>query len=496
MTAYRNLAARFERIGALNEALAILHWDHSAMMPSGGSAARASQLSVIELLAHEQLTDPAMGDLIEEAASANDLDPWQVANVTEMRRDWIRGCAIPASLVEERVAAQIACEMVWREARPANDFARVLPALERLRGVMVEVGEAKSSVTGSTLYDALLDDYEPGGTSVEIDRLFDGLVGFLPGLIDEILAHQRRRPAPLVPEGPFPQAAQQVLAQQLMAAAGFDFSHGRLDISLHPFCGGTPDDVRITTRYALNDFRRAMMAVLHETGHALYEQGLPSDWRRQPVGRARSLGVHESQSLLIEMQACRSREFLEFAAPLFREAFGGSGPAWDADNLYRLGATAERSLIRTEADEVTYPAHVILRYRLERAMLAGDLALKDLPGAWRDGMAALVGIVPPDDRDGCLQDIHWYCGLWGYFPTYTLGALTAAQLFDAAKTTEPGIPAAIAKGDFTPLLAWLRRNIHSRASSVPTATIIQDATGKALDAGIWRRHIERRYLAG
>jgi carboxypeptidase Taq len=494
MTAYRALERRFDRIGTLREALAVLHWDHASMMPAGGAKARSAQISALEVLCHELLTDSATADLLDEAEAEGALDPWQAANLAEMRRDWTHASALPTALVEARVAAELDCEMTWREARAADDFGRVLPALQRLRDLMIEVAAAKGARLGAAPYDALLDEFEPGATAASVGALFDDLVGFLPGLIGEILEHQAARPAPLAPEGPFRQAAQEALAQELMGAVGFDFEHGRLDTSLHPFCGGTPDDVRITTRYAEEDFRRAIMGVLHESGHALYEQGLPQDWRRQPVGRARSLGMHESQSLLIEMQACRSREFMEFLAPRLRTAFGGSGPAWEAENLYRLNATAARSLIRVDADEVTYPAHVILRYRLERAMLAGDLPLDDLPGAWRQGMAELIGVEPDDDRDGCLQDIHWYCGLWGYFPTYTLGALTAAQLFEAAVREDPGIPAGIAAGDFAPLVSWLRRHVHGRASSVPTAALVQEATGGPLDVGVFRRHLERRYL--
>jgi carboxypeptidase Taq len=289
---------------------------------------------------------------------------------------------------------------------------------------------------------------------------------------------------------------QRAIATRLMARLGFDFEHGRLDTSLHPFCGGTPDDVRITTRYDEGNFRGALMGVLHETGHAMYERGLPAEWRRQPVGRARGMSLHESQSLLIEMQVCRSREFQTFVAPILRETFAASGPAWEAENLYRLGTQVERSLIRVDADEVTYPAHVILRYRLEKALLSGDLALKDLPAAWNDGMKTLLGIVPPDDRQGCLQDIHWYDGAFGYFPTYTLGAMTAAQLFDAAKRADPAILPGIQKGEFAPLMTWLRANVHGKASRFSTTEIVTQATGKPLDPTIFERHLRARYVDG
>jgi carboxypeptidase Taq len=279
-----------------------------------------------------------------------------------------------------------------------------------------------------------------------------------------------------------------------MAAVGFDFEHGRLDTSLHPFCGGVPDDVRITTRYDEADFSSALMAVLHETGHALYERGLPADWRLQPVGQARGMSVHESQSLLIEMQACRGPEFIGFAAPLIREAFGGDGPAWQADNLTRHYHRVGRGLIRVDADEVTYPAHVILRYRLERAMLAGDLPLADLPAAWNEGLEALLGIRPPDDRLGCLQDIHWYDGAWGYFPTYTLGAMSAAQLYAAAQAAVPEIPEAIGRGDFAPLLGWLRENVHAKGALLSTDELLTAATGRPLDPEVFKAHLRARYL--
>ena len=237
------------------------------------------------------------------------------------------------------------------------------------------------------------------------------------------------------------------------------------------------------------------MGVLHETGHGLYEAGLPRDWRRQPVGNARGMALHESQSLLMEMQACRSDAFLEFAAPRMRAAFGKDGPAWTADNLHRLYTRVAPGYIRVDADEVTYPLHIMLRYRLERAMLAGDLKLADLPGAWNEGMRELLGIVPPDDALGCLQDIHWPDGGWGYFPTYTLGALAAAQLFAAARRANPGLLAAIGKGDFAPLLAWLRANVHGKGSLESTDQVLIEATGDRLGTAAFKAHLETRYLS-
>jgi carboxypeptidase Taq len=495
MTPYQSLEARFARLGALQEANAFLHWDSATFMPEGGAAARAEQLAALHVVCHDMLTDPALDDLLAAAAMQNDLDPWQRSNLAEMRRARVHATAVPADLVEARSKACSGCEMRWREARPASDFAAVLPALQRVLDLVRETASAKAARLGKSPYEALLDEYEPGGSVAAIDRLFDELVRRLPRLIDGALERQARAAAPLPLSGPFPIETQRRLGLELMERLGFDFAHGRLDVSLHPFCGGTPDDVRLTTRYEETNFNRALMGVLHETGHALYERGLPQAWRRQPVGHARGMSLHESQSLLVEMQACRSREFIEFLAPLLRRAFAADGPEWAPDNLYRLNTRVERSLIRVDADEVTYPAHVILRYRLERAMIARDLALKDLPAAWNEGMRALIGIAPPDDRRGCLQDIHWYDGAWGYFPTYTLGAMTAAQLFDAAKRADPAIMPGIARGDFAPLLAWLRVNVHSKGSRYGTEEIIAQATGRPLDSGTYERHLESRYLA-
>jgi carboxypeptidase Taq len=494
-TPYDTLRDRFARLGALREALAMLYWDAATNMPEGGSPSRAEQVATLKVIVHDGLNDPALPDLLAGAEGQNDLDPWQRANVAEMRRAVAHATAMPSDLVAAFARACMASEMTWRRARADSDFAAVLPAFAKVLDLVREVAAAKAARLGRSPYEALLDEYEPGGSTATIDRLFDELAAVLPGMIAEALARQAREPAPLPAPGPFPVEAQRALGLKLMAKLGFDFGHGRLDISAHPFTGGTPEDVRITTRYDERDFRQALMGVLHETGHALYELGLPRQWARQPVGEARGMAIHESQSLLVEMQVCRGREFMAFAAPLIAAAFGGTGAAWDADNLYRLGTRVQRSFIRVDADELTYPAHVMLRYRLERRLIAGEMALADLPGEWNKGMAELVGIAPPDDARGCIQDIHWYDGAWGYFPTYTLGAMNAAQLFQAARAADPAILPGIAAGEFAPLLAWLRANIHEKASSRSADRIMIEATGRPTEAAPYLAHLKARYLA-
>lgn len=494
MTAYRELEERFRRIGAIGQAISVLHWDTAAIMPTGGTAARAEQLSTLRLIQHQHLVAPEIEPLLAEAESASDeLGEWQCANLREMRRGWLHATALPGALVEAESRACSECEAVWRRSRLENDFAAVLPGLEQILRIQREIAALKAERLGTSPYEALLDQYEPGASVAEIDRLFEEIAGFLPDLIEGVLSQQVA--LPLAPASPFPIETQRRLAMRLMERIGFDFAHGRLDISAHPFCGGTPDDVRITTRYNEDDFARALMGVLHETGHALYQRGLPVEWRLQPVGRARGMAMHESQSLLLEMQVCRSRAFLTYAAPIIREAFSGDGPGWEVDALYRRQIRVRRGFIRVDADEVTYPAHVILRYRLERAMLAGDLDPAELPGAWAAAMREMLGVAPDNDREGCLQDIHWYDGNWGYFPTYTLGALIAAQLFEAARRAVPGLMQAIAKGEFAPLLGWAREQVHSKGSLMSTAALVESTSGRPLGTASFERHLRDRYLS-
>ncbi len=497
MQAYQALERRFARLSRLGGALGILNWDKEAIMPLGAATERGEQIATLSVIRHELLTAAETDELLGQAErdEAPSLDAWQAANLREMRRQHAHGTAVPVDLVEAASRAATGCEVAWRQARADSDFAGLLPRLAVVLDTQRAVGAAKGAALGLSAYDALLDQYDSGTSQAFIDPVFAELRAGLPALLAEVVEHQGRLPAPLPLPGPFPVEIQRGLGQRLMQAAGFDSSRGRLDVSTHPFCGGATDDVRITTRYDETDFSTALMGVLHETGHALYEQGRPREWLAQPVGQARGMTLHESQSLLVEMQACRGDAFLAYLAPLLRAAFGDN-PAWDAANLRRHYRQVVPGLIRVDADEVTYPAHVLLRYELEKAMVSGDLALRDLPVAFNDGLHALLGVRVPDDRRGCLQDIHWPAGLWGYFPTYTLGALTAAQLYRAALAAEPDLEAGLAAGDFTPLVRWLRRHVHERGSQVDTATLVRDATGQPLTAAIYQAHLRQRYLGG
>ncbi|WP_417831334.1 carboxypeptidase M32 [Terasakiella sp.] len=491
--AYTQLEKKFKRAEVLGEASAMLHWDMAAMMPKGGAEARAEQLALLATLRHSMMTEPALADLLDEAEVDNNLDDWQTANLYEMRRTHTHATALDEDLVEAMSRATSTCEGIWREARPDGDFARVVPALKKVLNLSRQSAQAKAQKLDCGLYDALLDQYEPGGKAADIDPIFARLEEFLPDFLQSVLEKQKGK-APIRPTGPFAIEKQEALGRKFMSALGFDFDHGRLDVSAHPFCGGVPDDIRLTTRYDENDFTSAMMGVLHETGHALYERGLPKEWRYNPVGAARGMSMHESQSLLVEMQVCRSDAFLRYAVPHMCTAFQGQGEAWNLENFIRLYREVKPGFIRVDADEVTYPAHVILRYKLERALIEGDMEIEDIPAAWNASMEKMLGIRPESDRDGCMQDIHWFDGAWGYFPTYTLGAMTAAQIFDAAQKALPSLDEDIAQGRFTRLMDWLGSNVHGQGSKLSTPELLKNATGKTLDPEVFITHLKKRYM--
>ncbi|MFV3075793.1 carboxypeptidase M32 [Niveispirillum fermenti] len=490
--AYLALERQFARRAGLQGALGILNWDSRTMMPAASAAARADQVAALEGAIHAALLDPRVDDWLDSAAgNAHLLDDWQRANLTEMRREHRLATAVPADLVEANARDAARCEVVWRTAKARNDYGLLLPHLRQVLAHQREIAAANAAVLDCGLYDALHEIYEPGSRVADYGPIFDDYAAFLPGFLAEVEAVQDQEPAPAPFQGLFDVTAQRELVQRLAGVLGFA---GRVDQSLHAFCGGATGDVRITTRLDPDNFFKALKSGLHEAGHALYEMGRPAAWAAQPVGLARGLAVHESQSLTFDMQVGRHPRFLEWLAPQLAAAFGGQGVAWTADNLRRRFRRVERSFIRVDADEVTYPAHVILRWRLEQALIQGAMDLADLPDAWNQGMRELLGITPPDTAMGCLQDIHWPSGAWGYFPTYTLGAMMAAQLFQAALTAMPDLPDRLARGDFAGLVAWLGENVHRWGRYLSTRDMMVRATGKPLDAGIFKAHLRARYL--
>ena len=495
-TAYQQLEARFRELSHLEHAQSMLNWDDASMMPAGGGEARGEALATIAGVVHRMLTDPGLAGLLDQAQSSlGRLDAWQQANLRQMRRVQRRASAVPESLVRAKQIASARCEQRWRVARPANDWASVRGLLEEVVQLSGDEAEALGEQLGLQPYDALLDGHEAETRTAEVASVFDDLKAFLPELLLRVL---ERQVEPLPLNGPFAREQQRALGEVMMAALGFDFQRGRLDVSHHPFCGGVPDDTRITTRFNDHDFLESLMAVLHETGHALYQQGLPREWRYQPVGSSLGAAVHESQSLFVEMQVSRSRAFIEFTAPIIRQHLGSDGGSagWGANNLHALAIRVQPGYIRVDADEVTYPLHIIVRFELEQRLMTGELAVVDIPEAWNESMLRHLGLSTSGDfRDGCMQDVHWFAGLFGYFPMYTLGALTAAQWFDAASRANPQLEAEIRRGDFAPLLGWLRAEIHGRGQLLSARELVKEVCGEALDARFFKAHLERRYLS-
>lgn len=491
--AYQQLCQRFRRLSRFEHLSAIAGWDMQTMMPPGGSTARGAALAELGLLRHELLTDKQVGEWLK-AAEQQSLTDTERASLNEMYRQWQQASVLPASLVEAKAIAGSRCEHAWRTQRPANDWQGFSANLREVVKLTRQEADIRASANGTSRYDALLDLYEPGMTSAQLDTIFADLKQWLPGLLQQVVEKQSHN-LPRPPTGSFPVIAQKQLGLEAMALLGFDFDHGRLDVSAHPFCGGVPQDVRITTRYHDTLFLSALMGVIHETGHARYEQNLPTDLAGLPAGLARSTAVHESQSLMLEMQLARSTQFLQLIHPRVVEAFG-TQPALEMDNFIRLAQQVKPGLIRVEADEVSYPAHVMLRYEIEQALTEGDIEVADIPALWDEKMQHYLGLDSRGNyQDGCMQDIHWTDGSFGYFPTYTLGAMYAAQLFAAFRQQHPSVTDEILRGELTPLFNWLKQNIWQHGSLLSVEQLLTNATGERLNSQFFRSHLEQRYLA-
>ncbi len=493
---YKQLEQEFKRLHAFRGALSLLRWDAAVMMPRGSADVRGEQLAALETEYHALLTSPRITRLLDRAqANAQGLTDWQIANLREMRRQRDHAIATPVSLISRLARATSRAEVQWLEARHQGRFELFAPHLEEV----VNLVRDKAALLGQALnlapYDALVDEFSPGITTTDIEAVFKALSRRLPSLIREVIGLQDAHP--LMPiTGKFPSAKQRALAVEIMKAVGFPFDRGRLDESEHPFTEGVPGDIRVTTRFDSADLFSGLLGALHETGHAMYDLGLPQEWRDQPVGRDRGMALEESQSLLIEMLVCRSRPFVAYLCPLLLKHFAVSGPEWEPENLYAHLTRVRRSLIRVDADELTYPLHILLRYDLERKLLNGELAVRDLPDAWNTGMEQRLGIRPGNDTEGCLQDIHWAVGSFGYFPSYALGAVIAVQLYDSLRAELTGLDAEIARGEFSSLFGWLRSHVHGVGAKVSVQELLKGATGKALSAAPFVRYLEGKYLEG
>lgn len=491
---YPQLQQHFLKISHLKHLQAICSWDQAAMMPNGGNDARSAAMAELSVLVHQQTTASHLGEWLI-AAEQESLSSAEQASLVAIKRRWKQATQLPQDLVQAQSLANSACEHAWREQRKNNDWEGFKPNLAKVIDLVREEARIRAADAGLRPYDAMLELYEPGVTSAQLDVLFADVKAWLPGFIQRVDELQAQKKI-IVPAGPFAIEQQKELGLVAMKLLGFDFTHGRLDVSTHPFCGGVPTDVRITTRYDESDFMKALLGVIHETGHARYEQNLPKAWAGLPVGEARSMGVHESQSLFFEMQLARSQEFTQLLAPLARKILQREqDAAFTTENLYAFNTRMKRGYIRVDSDELTYPAHVILRYEIERALVEGDIEVDDIPALWNEKMQTYLGLSTEGNyRDGCMQDIHWPCGAFGYFPSYTLGAMYAAQEFAAAQRSIPQLKEKIALGDLAPLFDWLEKNIWSQGSLLSTNDLIAAATGEPLNARFFKAHLQRRYL--
>jgi len=490
--AYDELAATWARLHRLGHLQSLAGWDQAANMPPKGNEARAAAMSEMAALLHRMRTDPQLADRLGRAEQES-LSELQRANLREMQHQWRASNALPESLVQRQQLATSRCEHAWRAQRPANDWKGFLVNFREVLGLAREEAALLSEMTGMSKYDALMDRFEPGMTSAQVDRVFGEVRQWLPGLIQRVVERQARETV-VEPVGPFPLAAQRALCEQVIGLLGFDFEAGRLDVSTHPFCGGVPEDVRMTTRFREDDFLGALMGTVHETGHGRYEQNLPRDLLGQPVAQARSMALHESQSLSFEMQLGSHPGFVNRLAPLVRAAFGDQ-PAFEAQNLHRLMTRVKRGFIRVDADEVTYPAHIILRYEIERPLIEGEIEPEDVPALWDAKMMELLGVdTRGNHKDGPMQDVHWPESLFGYFPCYSLGAMYAAQWFTAMRRDMPDLDGRIGRGELAAVFDWLRDKVWTQGSRWTTDELARRASGEPLNPAHFKAHLEARYL--
>ncbi len=496
---FPKLDALGKKLESLEHALSILRADEATNMPSGGGEKRAEAVSALAGMYHAQATVTEIADWIEAAAAENLSEDQSIA-LREFRRQYLNMTCLPAAFVERQVETTMRSEQLWRELRAKNDWQGFAPALAGVVAMVREEGQLRAAALGLAPYDALMEQFDPGNRAADIAPVFADLKTFLTGFVPQVLDRQRQQLAkkPLKPlQGPYAIDRQRELGLKMMEALGFDFDHGRLDVSHHPFCGGVPTDVRMTTRYVTSDFLTSLMGILHETGHALYEQNLPKAWSHWPLGKARGMSIHESQSLFVEKQISRSAEFWRWAEPLVKTQLGdGALAGWDLDDILAHVHLVERGFIRVDADEVTYPLHVILRFELEQALVEGSLEVADLPEAWDQKMRDYLGLSTLDNpKDGPMQDVHWPGGAFGYFPSYTLGAMMAAQQWAAIERALPSARSDLATGKFEAINGWRRDNIWTQGSKYSTPDLMTRATGEPLNASFFIEHLQRRYLA-
>jgi carboxypeptidase Taq len=476
------LYGNMREIATLRSCAALLDWDERTYMPRNGSEHRGNQASLLAGMTHEKFVSPRNGEILENIINDGiklDDDNLDAANIRELKRIYDKEVKIPKSLVEELSKTIVMSQGAWQEAREKSDFASFRPWMEKVYALRIRQAEAVGYST--TPYDAMLDDFEPGATTKSVAAVFANLRGELVDLIAKIKDSGRVPDLSIITRD-YPVDAQAKFGSEAAKAIGFSFDSGRLDITTHPFCTGLgPHDIRITTRYNKNHFPQAFFGILHEAGHGIYEQGLPSENYGLPTGDSVSLGIHESQSRMWENLIGRGRPFWQHFYPKAQAAFPQALSGVKFDDFYFAINDVRPSYIRVEADEATYNLHILLRFEIESSIVNGELKVADVPAIWNERFKKYFGIVPENDAEGCLQDVHWSAGLIGYFPTYTLGNLYSTQFFAKAKADIAGLEQQIASGNFVELLKWLRSNIHCHGQRYRAEDLVKRVTGKPLD---------------
>lgn len=485
---YEAFTERVQRLGNLQQAEQLLRWDQEVMMPAGGTPARSNQLSTLSGLWHEVLTADETARLLETLA-ASELDDRQAAMVREIRREYDRANAVPQELVEEISRVVSNAHGTWKEARQTNTFDTFAPPLQRLIELKQEY--AAHIAPDRDPYAVLLEEYEPYLGLDTVERVLEQLQSELPALIDSIAANDPEMQKVDDPEVPV--ESQETIVRAALDALGYDWKHGRLDMAPHPFSTGNMFDARITTRFEKSAPFESLLSTIHEYGHALYIRGLPEEEYGTPLGEARDLTIHESQSRFWENHIGRSRAFWEFFLPMMQDQTPVLNQHDVASVYQQVNRVYPDNLIRVEADELTYHFHILVRFDIERDLIQGNLGVEEVPQVWNDKMESYLGIRPDTDADGCLQDIHWSHGSFGYFPTYSLGSLLAAQL--AAKISEeiPDHDGLVRNEEFAPIREWLREHIHQFGCQFPTAELIERATGEALTADYYLEYVRSKF---
>lgn len=493
-SAYENLKERFRLLSNLGGAGSILYMDSMTAMKQGSDNDRSEQTMALASAGQKLLSLPEVKDWLDEAeTNGASLSPNDRTNLRLMRRQWISATVLPETLVREKARLEIEGNNLHTQYRDKGDWKIMRPVYEAAFNTSREIAEIMKDTLGvATSYEALLDQFSPGLKLATVEREFAKLQSALPGMMSEAMSRQQNA-GPATPLPRVPVSDLKKIGTKLLLDMGFNQSRGVLYVGkMHPLSGGTPDDSRLTTTYNPADPLDGLYTVAHEGGHSLYEQGTPKDWRYQPAGHTMGMDIHESQSMVMELQACRTPEFHDYLSSQFMAL--SNNPAFTAENIARNQFQVEPSFIRIYADEMTYPLHIILRFNLERDIIAGKLSVADLPEAWNDGMQKHLGIVPPGPAKGHMQDVHWPTLSVGYFPAYTLGAMGAAQFFNAAVQAHPEIRDELRQGQFKTLRHWLEVNVHSKGSLLTQDELFTAATGEPLNAKYFMNSLSRRYL--